>query len=46
MRGCIAADNARFAKPPRSDFDAHRPLRNDEDRHSYLFLVPARRAFS
>jgi hypothetical protein len=23
--------NARFAKPPRSDFDAHRPLRPDED---------------
>ncbi|KDB08591.1 hypothetical protein LIG30_2390 [Burkholderia sp. lig30] len=27
----IAAYNARFAKPPRSDFDAHRPLRDDED---------------
>lgn len=26
----IAAYNARFAKPPRSDFDAHRPLRVDE----------------
>jgi transposase len=27
----IAAYNARFAKPPRSDFDAHRPLRADEN---------------
>lgn len=27
----IAAYNARFAKPPRSAFDAHRPLRDDED---------------
>ncbi|WP_175190356.1 ISNCY family transposase, partial [Burkholderia paludis] len=27
----IAMYNARFAKPPRSDFDAHRPLRNDEN---------------
>jgi transposase len=27
----IAAYNARFAKPPRSAFDAHRPLRADED---------------
>jgi hypothetical protein len=27
----IAAYNARFAKPPRSPFDAHRPLRDDED---------------
>ncbi|CAG9257474.1 ISNCY family transposase [Paraburkholderia caribensis] len=27
----IAAYNARFAKPPRSTFDAHRPLRDDED---------------
>ena len=27
----IAAYNARFAKPPRSEFDAHRPLRADED---------------
>ena len=25
-----AAYNARFAKPPKSDFDAHRPLRADE----------------
>ncbi|NTZ88782.1 ISNCY family transposase [Burkholderia metallica] len=27
----IAMYNARFAKPPRSGFDAHRPLRSDED---------------
>nr|WP_273994484.1 ISNCY family transposase [Burkholderia thailandensis] len=27
----IAMYNARFAKPPRSDFDAHRPLRDDEN---------------
>ncbi|MEI6003485.1 ISNCY family transposase [Paraburkholderia bengalensis] len=27
----IAAYNARFAKPPKSDFDAHRPLRVDEN---------------
>lgn len=27
----IAAYNARFAKPPKSVFDAHRPLRADED---------------
>jgi transposase len=27
----MAAYNARFAKPPRSAFDAHRPLREDED---------------
>ncbi len=27
----IASYNARFAKPPRSDFDAHRPLRADEN---------------
>ncbi|WP_176055666.1 ISNCY family transposase, partial [Paraburkholderia caribensis] len=27
----IAAYNARFAKPPKSAFDAHRPLRDDED---------------
>lgn len=26
----MAAYNARFAKPPKSDFDAHRPLRADE----------------
>src|SRR5476649_681010 len=27
----IAAYNVRFARPPRSDFDAHRPLRADEN---------------
>jgi transposase len=27
----IASYNARFAKPPKSDFDAHRPLRADEN---------------
>jgi transposase len=27
----IADYNRRFAKPPRNDFDAHRPLRADED---------------
>lgn len=27
----MADYNARFAKPPRSAFDAHRPLRSDED---------------
>ncbi|MBK4737366.1 ISNCY family transposase [Noviherbaspirillum pedocola] len=27
----IADYNRRFAKPPRNDFDAHRPLRDDED---------------
>jgi hypothetical protein len=27
----MADYNARFAKPPRSPFDAHRPLRSDED---------------
>lgn len=27
----IADYNRRFAKPPRNDFDAHRPVRDDED---------------
>ncbi|POR45063.1 transposase [Paraburkholderia eburnea] len=27
----MAAYNARFAKPPKSSFDAHRPLRDDEN---------------
>lgn len=27
----MAAYNARFGKPPKSEFDAHRPLRADED---------------
>jgi hypothetical protein len=32
----MAAYNARFAKPPRSPFDAHRPLRADEDLDAIL----------
>jgi Winged helix-turn helix len=32
----MAAYNARFAKPPRSSFDAHRPLRDDEDLDAIL----------
>ncbi|MEM5387806.1 ISNCY family transposase [Paraburkholderia phymatum] len=32
----MAAYNARFAKPPRSRFDAHRPLRADEDLDAIL----------
>ncbi|CAM2178258.1 Integrase catalytic subunit [Paraburkholderia sacchari] len=32
----MAAYNARFAKPPRSDFDAHRPLRADENLDTVL----------
>ncbi|EGD05655.1 integrase catalytic region [Burkholderia sp. TJI49] len=32
----IAAYNARFAKSPRSDFDAHRPLRDDENLDTLL----------
>jgi hypothetical protein len=32
----MAAYNARFAKPPRSAFDAHRPLRADEDLDAIL----------
>ena len=31
MPAFMADFNARFAKLPRSDFDAHRPLRGDED---------------
>ncbi len=27
----VADFNARFAKPPKSDFNAHRPVRADED---------------
>jgi hypothetical protein len=30
-RAFMAAHNARFAKPPRSTFDAHRPLHDDEN---------------
>ena len=32
----MAAYNARFAKPPRSTFDAHRPLREDENLDTIL----------
>jgi transposase len=32
----MAAYNARFAKPPKSGFDAHRPLRDDEDLDTLL----------
>ncbi|WP_298235635.1 ISNCY family transposase [uncultured Azohydromonas sp.] len=32
----MADYNARFAKPPRSTFDAHRPLRSDEDLDAIL----------
>ncbi|MGF6536879.1 ISNCY family transposase [Paraburkholderia youngii] len=39
----MAAYNARFAKPPRSSFDAHRPLRDDEDLRQILaYRVPRR----
>ena len=32
MRPRFIADfNGRFGKPPKSDFDAHRPVRADED---------------
>jgi transposase len=31
MPGFIADYNRRFAKPPRNDWDAHRPVRQDED---------------
>jgi hypothetical protein len=39
----IAAYNARFAKPPRSGFDAHRPLRADEDLDTLLTWRELRR---
>ena len=32
----MAAYNARFARPPRSTFNAHRPLRDDEDLDAIL----------
>jgi hypothetical protein len=32
----IASYNARFAKPPKSAFDAHRPLRADENLDFWL----------
>jgi transposase len=41
---CFVADyNARFAKPPRSTFDAHRPLRSDENLACALTWREARR---
>ncbi|QRR07004.1 ISNCY family transposase [Burkholderia sp. MS455] len=39
----MAAYNARFAKPPRSDFNAHRPLRDDEDLDTLLTWRETRR---
>ena len=39
----MAAYNARFAKPPRSAFDAHRPLRADEDLDTLLTWRVTRR---
>lgn len=39
----IATYNARFAKPPLSDFDAHRPLRDDEDLDQLLTWRETRR---
>ncbi|XUW93146.1 ISNCY family transposase (plasmid) [Burkholderia sp. M6-3] len=39
----IASYNARFAKPPRSAFDAHRPLRDDEDLDALLTWRELRR---
>ena len=39
----MAAYNARFAKPPKSAFDAHRPLRADEDLEVLLTWREARK---
>jgi transposase len=39
----MAAYNARFAKVPRSSFDAHRPLRGDEDLDALLTWRETRR---
>jgi transposase len=39
----MAAYNARFAKAPRSSFDAHRPLRDDEDLDALLTWRETRR---
>ncbi|AOJ79235.1 integrase (plasmid) [Burkholderia savannae] len=39
----IAAYNIRFAKPPKSDFNAHRPLRDDEDLDTVLTWRETRR---
>ncbi|WP_207001726.1 ISNCY family transposase [Trinickia mobilis] len=39
----VASYNARFAKPPRSDYNAHRPLRDDEDLDTLLTWREPRR---
>ncbi|MFL9921645.1 ISNCY family transposase [Paraburkholderia fungorum] len=39
----IASYNAHFAKPPKSTFDAHRPLRDDEDLDALLTWRELRR---
>ena len=39
----IASYNARFAKPPKSAFDAHRPLRDDEELDALLTWRELRR---
>ncbi|PVX58664.1 ISNCY family transposase [Paraburkholderia unamae] len=39
----VAAYNVRFAKPPRSTFNAHRPLREDEDLDALLTWRETRR---
>jgi hypothetical protein len=39
----IASYNAHFAKPPKSAFDAHRPLRDDEDLDTLLTWRELRR---
>jgi transposase len=39
----IASYNAHFAKPPKSAFDAHRPLRDDEDLDALLTWRELRR---
>lgn len=41
----IADYNGRFSKPPRNDFNAHRPLRNDENL-DLIFTVRERRRVS
>ncbi|WP_322091844.1 ISNCY family transposase [Paraburkholderia bannensis] len=40
----MASYNARFAKPPKSDFDAHRPLRADENLDLLMTWRETRRA--
>jgi hypothetical protein len=41
----IADFNGRFAKPPRNDWDAHRPLRDDEDL-TLIFTIRQQRKVS